>query len=166
MIEPKPNFDSSTLRETLGCFPTGVVVVATRGDGNAPVGLTVNSFSSVSLDPPLILWSIALTAPSIGAFREHAGFSINILSEEQKSVGMQFAQPADDKFKGIDWHSGYAQTPVINNALAVLQCKTYKRYEGGDHEIYLGEVMKVHFTDKKPLVVSRGRFVELADSTT
>jgi len=164
MTEHKSNFDNTLLRQTLGCFPTGVVVAATCGDHNAPVGLTINSFSSVSLDPPLILWSIALNAPSIGAFRKHKGFTINILSEEQKSVCMQFAQPATDKFRGIDWHPGYEGAPIINNALAVLQCETYRRYEGGDHEIYLGKVIKINFTEQKPLVFHRGQFVELANN--
>jgi len=165
MTGNRPTFDSALLRETLGCFPTGVVVAATRGDANAPVGLTINSFTSVSLDPPLILWSIALNAPSLSAFREHDAFTINILSEEQQSLCMQFATPADNKFEGVSWRPGYKDTPIISDALAVLQCRTYRRYEGGDHEIYVGEVKKIEFTDKKPLVFHRGRFVELADGT-
>jgi len=164
MTGNRPDFDSALLRETLGCYPTGVVVAATRGEADAPVGLTINSFSSVSLNPPLILWSIALDAPSLSAFRAHPGFTINILSKEQESLGKQFARSSNNKFEGVDWHPGYEGTPVIRNALAVLQCKTYRRYEGGDHEIYLGEVKKINFTDKKPLVFHRGQFVELADS--
>jgi len=160
----RPNFDSTSFRETLGCFPTGVVVAATLGDGAAPVGLTINSFSSVSLDPPLILWSIALSAPSLSAFRDHPGFTINILSAEQQSLCTQFARPAVNKFAGIDWRPGYAGTPVISEALAVLECKTFRRYEGGDHEIILGEVVKIDLTDKKPLVYHRGHFAELTNN--
>lgn len=163
MTGNRPAFDSALLRETLGCFPTGVVVAATRGEANAPVGLTINSFTSVSLDPPLILWSISLNAPSLSAFRKHPAFTINILSEEQQALCMQFATPSDNKFDGVDWHPGYEDTPIISDALAVLQCKTYRRYEGGDHEIYVGEVKKIEFTDKKPLVFHRGKFVELVD---
>jgi len=161
MTGNRPDFNSELLRKALGCFPTGVVVVTTRGDNNAPVGITVNSFSSVSLDPPLILWSIALNAPSLSAFREHPGFTINILSEEQKELGLQFARPSENKFEGVDWHTGYEDTPILDNALAVLQCKTYQRYEGGDHEIYLGEVVKINFTEKQPLVFHRGQFEKL-----
>ena len=84
MTGQRPDFNSELLREALSCFPTGVVVVTTLGDNNAPVGMTINSFSSVSLDPPLILWSIALNAPSLGAFRSHPGFTINVLSEAQE----------------------------------------------------------------------------------
>ena len=77
---------------------------------------------------------------------------------------MQFAKPSDNKFDGVDWHPGYEDTPIISDALAVLQCKTYRRYEGGDHEIYVGEVKKMEFTDRKPLVFHRGLFVELNDN--
>ena len=147
----------------MGCFPTGVVVATTLKECQAPVGLTINSFSSLSLDPALVLWNIALTAPSLEAFREHPGFTLNILSENQKSLCQQFAQPSPDKFKGIDWHPGYKGTPVIDGALAVIQCKPYQRYEGGDHEIIVGEVIKIESTEKDPLVYHRGRFVELAD---
>ncbi len=158
------NFDASSLRETLSHFPTGVVVAATCGDGGAPVGLTISSFNSVSLEPPLILWSLALTAPSLSAFRAHDSFSINILSSEQQALCMQFAKPSEDKFSGVDWRPGHGGAPVIQNALAVLECQVYRRYEGGDHEIYVGEVIQIDSTDRKPLVFHRGQFVELADS--
>jgi len=103
-----------------------------------------------------------LNAPSLGAFRKHPGFTINILSEQQESLGLQFARPSENKFKDVEWSPGYEGAPIISNALAVLQCKTYRRYEGGDHEIYLGEVKQIQYTDKKPLVFHRGQFVELA----
>ena len=164
MPQTQDNFDSSLLRQTLGCFPTGVVVAATVGDNGAPVGLTINSFNSVSLDPPLILWSLALTAPSISAFRTHSSFTINILSAEQKTLGLHFAKPSEEKFRNVDWREGYDGAPVICNALATLECRTYRRYEGGDHEIVLGEVMRLGSSDKKPLVYHRGEFTELADS--
>lgn len=158
------NFDTSLFREALGTFPTGVVVATTRGDGGAPVGLTISSFNSVSLDPALILWSIALDAPSIGAFRTHTSFAINILSSEQKSICMQFSQSAEDKFANVDWIEGYDGAPVLTDAMATLECKVYRRYEGGDHEILVGEVMKISTSDKQPLVYHRGKFVELADT--
>jgi len=166
MTANRPNFDASLLRQTLGCYPTGVVVATTLGDSDAPVGLTINSFSSVSLDPPLILWSIAHSAPSLNAFRNHTSFAINILSEQQKVACMQFSQPSENKFAGIEWHSGYDGVPVLDNALAVLQCKTYQRYAGGDHEIVLGEVRHIDHTDQAPLVFHRGRLLGLPAEET
>lgn len=163
MTGNRPPIDSLLLRKSLGCFPTGVIVVTTLGDDGMPVGMTINSFSSVSLDPPLVLWNIALDAPSLGAFREHPGFTLNILSEQQQSVCQQFAKPAQDKFKGIEWKPGYEGTPVISGALAVIQCKPYQRYEGGDHEIILGEVVNIASTEEKPLVYNRGQFAALAE---
>jgi len=160
MTGNRPRIDNQTLRQALGCFTTGVAVVTTLGDNNAPVGLTVNSFSSVSLDPPLILWSIGLNAPSLGAFREHPTFVVNILSAEQQALCQQFAQPAEDKFNGIDWEHGLNGAPVLANSLAVLQCRSYERYPGGDHEIQLGEVMTLEYHDKEPLVFHRGQFAK------
>lgn len=162
MTTNPPPIDSMLLRNTLGCFPTGVIVVTTLGDHGAPVGMTINSFSSVSLDPPLVLWSIARSAPSYGAFRTHPAFTLNILSENQHSVCKQFATPSDEKFKGIDWEPGIEGTPVIKHCVAVLQCNTYQIYPGGDHEIFLGEVVDFESTEKKPLVFHSGQFVELA----
>lgn len=162
MTSNRPNIDSLMLRKSLGCFATGVVVVTTLGDQGAPVGMTINSFSSVSLEPPLVLWNIALTAPSLDAFRINPGFTLNILSNQQLAIGKQFAQPAQDKFKGINWTPGFAGTPVISDSLAVIQCKTYKVYEGGDHEIILGEVVDFASTEQKPLVFYCGQFTEIA----
>ncbi len=166
MTTNPPPIDSMLLRKTLGCFPTGVIVVTTLGDHGLPVGMTINSFSSVSLEPPLVLWSIARSAPSHGAFRTHPGFTLNILSDEQQLVSKQFATPSDEKFKGIDWQPGFKGTPVIQDAVAVLQCKTYQVYDGGDHEIFLGEVVDFKSSDKKPLVFYNGQFVDLATDTS
>lgn len=153
------DFGNRELREVLGCFATGVAVVTTRGEGGAPVGLTINSFNSVSLDPPLVLWSLALAAPSLDAFRAHPGFAVNILSEDQAALARKFARPAPDKFAGIDWEPGYADVPLIAGAAARLECRTWRRYEGGDHEIIVGEVIAVAAVDKAPLIFHRGRFV-------
>ena len=99
-------FEPTALRDVLGQFATGVTVVTTLGDGGAPVGLSANSFASVSLDPPLIIWSIGLRAPSLGAFRSHGFFAINILCDQSKDLALRFARPSDDKFAGVDWRPG------------------------------------------------------------
>lgn len=151
-------FDESALRSALSCFATGVAVVTTRATNGTPIGLTVNSFNSVSLDPPLILWSIALGAPSLAAFRTHDAFAVNILAADQSNVCTRFANPARDKFSGIEWREGHAGVPLIEGTVAQFECRTHARHPGGDHEIYLGRVVAVRSTDRSPLVICRGTF--------
>lgn len=160
--DAEPAVKAADLRAALGCFATGVVVVTTLGDQGAPVGLTINSFNSVSLDPALILWSLAHSAPSIGAFRDHGGFAINILADDQIELCKQFARPSDNKFDGVMFDAGYKRVPLIAGAAAHLECRTYARYPGGDHEIYVGEVVGISTTEKPPLVFHRGRFAMLS----
>lgn len=159
--ETSPSIGTRELREVLGCFATGVAVVTTLGDRWAPVGVTINSFNSVSLEPPLVLWSLALESPSLGAFRAHRAFAINILSVDQARIGRQFANPAPDKFAGVDWEPGFRGVPLLADAAARLECRTWRRYEGGDHEIIIGEVIAMAATEKAPLVFHRGRFARV-----
>lgn len=156
------DINPTVLRDALGCFPTGVAVVTTVGENGKPVGMTISSFNSVSLDPALILWSIALTAPSLSAFRNHGAFAINILHKDQGDLCMQFARPSEDKFANVEWTPGYKGVPVLEDALVTLECETYKTVEGGDHEVYMGEVKCIHKTESHPLVFHRGQLVELA----
>lgn len=153
--------DRISLRNALGCFATGVAIVTTRGDGDAPVGLTISSFNSVSLDPPLVLWSIANTAPSLGAFRGRDSFAINILAEDQLDLCQRFSRPSETKFAGVDFLNGYDDVPLLTGAAARFECRTYARYPGGDHEIYLGEVVDLYASDKDPLVFHKGQFAKL-----
>ena len=103
----EPELTTSELRSALGCFPTGVAIATTVNSDSKPLGLTINSFNSVSMDPPLILWSLANNSPSLEAFTYRGAFAINILSSDQRSVCSQFARPAHDKFAGIGWHTGH-----------------------------------------------------------
>ncbi|WP_137389058.1 flavin reductase family protein [Rhodoligotrophos defluvii] len=153
--------DAQGLRKVLGCFTTGVVVATTLGPSEMPVGLTINSFNSVSLNPPLILWSLSLSAPSLAAFRGHPAFAINILSADQADLCHRFARPARDKFAGIPWSRGLMNVPLLSDALASLECAVWRRHEGGDHEIIIGEVRHLRATDKAPLVYHRGRLTQL-----
>ena len=150
--------DPQALRSALACFATGVAVVTTRGDDDAPVGLTVNSFNSVSLDPPLILWSIALLAPSLMAFRSHDAFAVNILAADQVDTCTRFATPLPDKFSGIEWREGFRGVPLIEGTVAHFECSTHARHAGGDHEIYLGKVIAMRSSAEPPLIVWRGTF--------
>ena len=157
------DLDPMDLRSTLGAFATGVTVITTVGDEGAPVGLAANSFTSVSLDPPLILWSLALTAPSLGAFRTRDAFAVNILCDRSKDLAVNFSRPSDDKFAGVAWEPGYGDAPVLKDAAAVLECETVQRIPGGDHEIYLGQVRRFRNAKKPPLLFHCGEFLQIGE---
>lgn len=152
-----PVIDVADFRRTLGCFPTGVAIVTTCDADGAPVGLTISSFNSVSMDPPLVLWSLALNAASLPTFRASEGFAINILSADQAHLPKVFSSPVDERFADLDWQNGISGAPVLNDAAAVIECRTYARYDGGDHEIMLGEVLRHRSSDLIPLVYGKGR---------
>lgn len=160
-MECRQSFDTRDLRDVLSCFATGVTVVTTVGENEAPLGLVVNSFSSVSLDPPLVLWSIDLSSPSLSAFREHSGFAINIMGADDKEKTLQFARPSANKFEGISWRPGRHGVPVLEDAIATLECETHERIECGDHEIFIGKVVTVDRSDGNPLLFHRGQFADI-----
>jgi len=161
VIDNTASFDTRELRDVLGIYATGVAVMTTIGEENAPVGMAANSFASVSLDPPLILWSIDLNAPSIDAFRNHGSFVVNIMGEDSKEETMNFARPSDDKFNNVDWSEGCMGAPILNNAIAFLDCKLENRITAGDHEILIGSVQQINQTDGNPLLFHSGKFQKL-----
>lgn len=152
-----PQRDSQGFRDCLGLFSTGVAVV-TAQVGAFRVGVTVNSFSSVSLDPPLVLWAIGRRSRSFGLFERADHFCVNILSAGQVHLARQFAKSADDKFLGVPCTPGTDGQPVISGAAATLECAVETRYPGGDHVIILGRVKRFARRNEEPLVFSRGRF--------
>lgn len=149
--------DPALYRAVMGSFPTGVTVMTAGGDG-LRCGVTASSFNTVSLDPPLILWSLGLKAPSLANFRESGHFAVNVLAAGQKDIALQFARPAADKFAGIETFTGVTGAPLIRGALAHVECRVWSRYPGGDHEIMLGEVVALRRGDGAPLVFSGGAF--------
>ena len=155
------SIDPRLFREVLGSFATGVVIVTTRGVDDEPVGLTVSSFNSVSLEPPLILWSLALKAPSLKAFRAHGHFAINILAETQLDLCKTFGRSSPDKFVDVTYSHGITGVPLLSGAAAHLECRTYARYPGGDHEIYVGEVVAMEGFLHEPLLFHGGAFRKL-----
>jgi len=161
VANPELGIDPRELRDVLGCFATGVCVVTTVGDEGRPVGMTINSFSSVSLDPPLILWSIGLDTPSRSAFQRHGCFAVNIMGANAKDTTMNFARPSDDKFGGIDWHEGHNGIPVLAEAMAVLECTVEDQIISGDHEIFIGRVVRLDQNDTAPLLFHKGKFAKL-----
>ena len=152
----EPQIDPKAFRNALGCFPTGVAIVTTLED-RAPIGLTISSFNSVSMDPPLVLWSIGLKNGSLPAFRANDCFVINVLSAGQADLPRIFSTPVADRFAEVEWHAGLGGCPVLDGSAAVFECRTYARHAGGDHEIFLGEVVRHRCSDEVPLVFGKGR---------
>jgi flavin reductase (DIM6/NTAB) family NADH-FMN oxidoreductase RutF len=143
--------DPAALRKALSAFPTGVAVVTTAIHGRR-AGMTVSSFNSVSLDPPLILWSLSRRAPSFPLFQYSTAFGVHILSEHQIAIARQFSTPLRNKFADVECEAGAGGIPRIKNCSAVLMCKTWRRYDGGDHVIMVGEVCEIEIGKDPPLV--------------
>ena len=150
--------DPGTFRAVLGKFVTGVTVITTRAPSGVIAGVTVSSFNTLSLDPPLVLWSLALGAPSLLIFRASRRFAVNILAQDQRAIASQFARPSTDKFKGIVWVEGLDGVPLIAGAAAYVECVAEQRYPGGDHELMIGRVERASTTERTPLVYAQGNF--------
>lgn len=158
--------DTLPLRQALGEYATGITVVTARGRGNNAlegplVGLTVNSFASVSLDPPLVLWSLGIGSASRDAFCSASHFAVNILAADQMDLSKRFSQPHTDRFAGIDWKVGTGGTALLPGCCAWLECRTETQYEGGDHIIFIGRVEQFRRGTTAPLVFHRGSYTEL-----
>jgi 3-hydroxy-9,10-secoandrosta-1,3,5(10)-triene-9,17-dione monooxygenase reductase component len=154
--------DTVQLRRALGSFVTGVTVVTTVTASGEPVGLTVNSFNAVSLSPPLVLWSLALSAASFGAFEHAPHFAVNVLAQDQRALAERFARTGSDKFTGIAWRAGNGGLPLLEGSVAHFVCRTAMRYPGGDHVILIGEVLEHEHSERAPLVYARGRYAQIA----
>lgn len=146
------------LRQALGQYMTGVTIVTTAGNNDEPIGVTANSFSSVSLDPPMILWSLSDGANSRPAFQESEYFCIHVLTASQQDLAERFARAGADKFAGLDCLRGLGSAPLLPEYVAQFQCRTVDQHVVGDHIVFFGEVLKYDKTDKRPLVFHGGRF--------
>ena len=158
-----PPIDPRELRNALGMFATGVTVVTTVNADARPIGLTCNSFSSVSLKPPLVLWSLSLYSPRLQAFLRAPYFAINILAAEQEALSRRFSTPMADRFAELEWSAGEGGIPLIKGSAAQLECRNETRHYSGDHVVLIGQVLKFTYRDAEPLVFVRGRYRELAD---
>ena len=156
---PVASVDPSELRRCLGSFVTGVTVVTALDDDGQPLGMTVNSFSSVSLDPPLVLWSLRNQAGSYLAFSRARRFAINILAEDQVAVSQRFAAPGADRFAGVPWTPGRDGVPLIDGCAAQLDCRTEVTYPGGDHLLFIGRVEGLAHLARRPLAFGAGRYM-------
>lgn len=150
--------ETRRLRCALGRFATGITVITTRSPEGKAEGLTVNSFSSLSLDPPMVLWSLRREAPCLPSFTRSGHFAVNVLAEDQGHLSRHFATPALNKFASVEHAIGLGGCPVLPGSLAHFECRTDQQIEAGDHIIFIGLVERFHFRDGDPLIFSAGRY--------
>lgn len=155
--------NENTLREALGQFATGVTVVTAIDPQGAPVGLTVSSFNSVSLSPPLVLWSLGRASRALAAFQACSHYAVNVLSAQQLPWAMQFAARDVDRFAGVDVSTGLTGAPLLGGTLATFECANRSQYPEGDHIIFVGEVLACHsHSQAAPLLYHRGALLDQA----
>lgn len=150
--------DSRQLRNALGRFPTGVTVITTRAPSGKREGLTANSFSALSLAPPLVLWSLVSKSASLPGFLASGHFAINVLASSQSGISHRFATPSQDKFADLPVEDGIGGSPLLPQALAVFECSTERSLEAGDHVLFIGRVHRIRYGDGDPLIFNAGRY--------
>ncbi|MBN9003878.1 MAG: flavin reductase family protein [Rhizobiales bacterium] len=155
--------DPRDFRNALGTYATGVTIITAVDAAGKPYGLTCNSFASVSLNPPLVLWSLVIYSQSMSAFQNASHFAVNVLGASQRALASRFAQSSGDKFEGVQWTPGLGGAPLLPGSVANFQCRTVDRYYGGDHVIFLGAVENYRYDRSEALLFARGgygRFIE------
>ena len=153
------SLDKLTFRQALGQFATGVCVVTTVPHGKAPIGMTINSFASVSLEPALVLWSIQNNSECFADFEAADGFAINVLSSEQGALSSQYARKVEHRLEAAHFRLGKSGNPVLKGALTTFECRVWARYPGGDHQILVGEVLELDMRPTgKPLLFHKGLY--------
>ena len=154
----EPEIDLGEFRRALSCFATGVAVATTLDENGERVGMTISSFSSVSLTPPLVLWSIAHNAHGYDAFMNSDHFAVNVLAKHQEQLSDLFATRGVDKFDGLECREGLHGSPILPDYAACFECRTEYRYEGGDHKIIVGRVLQFDERESEPLIRYRSRY--------
>ncbi len=155
--------EKNELRRVMGHFATGVTVITSIRSSGEMHGLTANAFTSVSLIPPLLLVCIDKKAESYPCFDESKIFTVNVLSSDQEALSRRFAVTGGDKFEGVSYKIGANGAPILDGALAFLECKVTEKIDGGDHTIYVGEIEQAETKEGKPLLFFRGGYRELGD---
>jgi flavin reductase (DIM6/NTAB) family NADH-FMN oxidoreductase RutF len=154
-----PSFSTDQFRAALGMFATGVTIVTARDAGGVPIGLTANSFNSVSLDPPLVLWSLSREAGTMPHFSRGSHYAINILAADQRELAERFSRKEADRFAGVAFREGSMGAPILEGAAAVFECFNRSRYAEGDHVIFVGEVEHCERRiGAQPLIFHGGRY--------
>lgn len=152
-----PAFTERQLRDALGQFATGVTIVTTSNAQGAPAGMTVSSFNAVSLDPPLVLWSLGQATALYPVFLRSQHYAIHVLALEQEDLARRFAAKGGDRFAQVDWQPNAEGVPIISGAVAVFECALRHRYAGGDHLIMVGEVLRCQRQGGEPLLYHAGQ---------
>src|SRR3981189_2561519 len=150
--------DPRDFRNALGTFGTGVTIVTAMADDGKPYGVTCNSFASVSLNPPLVLWSLGMFSQGLTIFQNASHFTVNILGASQQALASQFPKSSGDKFAGVSWTPGLGNAPVLADSVANFQCRAENRYYGGGHIIFLGAIEAYAYSRQEPLLVAPGGF--------
>jgi flavin reductase (DIM6/NTAB) family NADH-FMN oxidoreductase RutF len=155
--------DRQEFRKAMGCYATGITVITSLSAAGKPVGMTVNSFNSVSLDPPLVLFSLDRKATHFADFMAASYFGVNILAEEQQQLSRVFSTQGIDRWEGVVYEKWETGSPILPGTLASFDCVTEARHDGGDHIIFIGRVLKLGFAPEgTPLLYYRGRYDQLA----
>lgn len=149
-------------RRACGRFPTGVTIASVVDRQGVPHGLTVNSFTSVSLDPPLVLVALAHSASVMAAFRGARFFAVNVLAAGQRALSERFARKGHDRFDGLEWHAGETGAPLLPGTLAEIECAIQQRFTAGDHDLFVGEMVRAVVHEGEPLLYFGGRYRKLA----
>ena len=155
----EPEIDLGDFRRALSCFATGVAVATTLDENGESVGMTISSFSSVSLNPPLVLWSIAHDAHGYDAFINAEHFAVNVLAKQQEQLSDKFATRGTDKFEGLDCQAGPHGSPILPDYASAFECRTEHCYEGGDHKIIVGRVLWFDERESEPLIRYRSDYL-------
>ena len=150
--------DPRDFRSALGTYATGVTIITAVGANGKPYGLTCNSFASVSLNPPLVLWSLGMFSQGLSIFQNASHFAVNVLVVSQQALATKFAKSSEDKFAGVEWTPGLGNAPVLADSVASFQCRAASRYYGGDHVIFLGAVEAYAYNRQEPLLFARGGY--------
>jgi len=158
VMTPVIQLEPRSLRQLLGQYATGITVVTALDVNQRKIGMTANSFTSVSLDPPLILWNIAKSATHFEDFKHAEYFAINILNEDQYLESKHFSKSADDKFEGLDDVDEYMGIPILNKSLTTFVCRQYELHEAGDHYIIVGQIEACRNQMGNPLVFHNGQY--------
>ncbi len=149
---------SAQLRAAFGRFPTGVTIITCVDAQGERIGLTANSLASLSLDPPLLAWSLRKLSPSVEAFRQARHFAVNVLADSQVEMSRRFASPLPAKFEEGSWHEGVGLAPLLGGCAASFECESFASHEAGDHLLFIGRILRATDHGLAPLVFNAGRY--------